>query len=636
MLKKTKMWLVILVLTLLSLNVFANKGDDHNHIEKHTSNTIEPATLNIRYSPTHGVSGDTSFKIKYSRSGDGGTFCKKITGLRVGRTDRIGDNYRSYGDPISFVTTNYGWSYCTFNKTFDVEFIDANYPFRNICKDNNGQTLSTSFLTYMEMKSWRDLRDKKTWVYNLRVPVRLECACVSPRLTGSAELQTATTGAHYSTSLSTRLSGGAQPVRYSLNGAIPPGTGFNVNGTLGGTPTVAGDYTFSITAQDSCPTGSENAQKDFQLQVCAAQSEMLSNVSLPNGYTSQYYRFPLQASGTQPIRFSVLDWRDLPEGVTLHNSGLLLGTPTNAGLHHFTIKTEDACGKIKETRMTINVESESLCQALAFESPQKIPEAQVNKQYVHYLGVSGGGSQLVYRLKSGSVMPSGLSTNNNGRITGQLAQSGYYSFGVEASSQCLGVTKQVEKVFSLKVYAEDGRLPPARMKKNNYDLATKKIIGETSAKDRLIKKPSKKLATKSATKNLEPGPSHSTAPMQKRINKAAPIKASTIVTVALGKSTKVLVPGKIPKAMARLATIPNKGKKLEVVDGVKVRPENINKKKTGRYFTINVSRDASPGTYKLQIYNANKKRWFSISPDIFQIKVAPISLLQRRKEPRRE
>ncbi|NHQ94385.1 putative Ig domain-containing protein, partial [Janthinobacterium lividum] len=62
-------------------------------------------------------------------------------------------------------------------------------------------------------------------------------------------LQAMTFGVAYSETIT--ASGGASPYGYVSSGSLPVGLSLAPNGTLSGTPTAAGAYSFTITATDS-------------------------------------------------------------------------------------------------------------------------------------------------------------------------------------------------------------------------------------------------------------------------------------------------------------------------------------------------------------------------------------------------
>ena len=72
-------------------------------------------------------------------------------------------------------------------------------------------------------------------------------ACPTISVTGTAPA--GTTGSSYQGSFA--ASGGSAPYTFGATGTVPPGVSFNPDGTLGGTPTQAGSFPFTVTATDA-------------------------------------------------------------------------------------------------------------------------------------------------------------------------------------------------------------------------------------------------------------------------------------------------------------------------------------------------------------------------------------------------
>src|SRR2546425_2376591 len=79
----------------------------------------------------------------------------------------------------------------------------------------------------------------------------------------TTSLPSGTVGVAYSTTLS--ATGGTPPYTWSLTtGSLPPGLALSTSGTISGTPTAAGSYTFTIQASDSV---GQKASQAFTVSV---------------------------------------------------------------------------------------------------------------------------------------------------------------------------------------------------------------------------------------------------------------------------------------------------------------------------------------------------------------------------------
>ncbi|MXV17052.1 YDG domain-containing protein [Hufsiella ginkgonis] len=156
-----------------------------------------------------------------------------------------------------------------------------------------------------------------------------------------ATLTAATIGTSYSRSIS--AAGGTAPYTYAVTaGALPAGLSLASDGTLSGTPTAGGNFSFIVTAIDnSTGTGPFAGSRAYSLTV-NAPTVALSPSTLPNATQGTSYSQTISASGgTQPYSFSITSGA-LPAGITLATNGTLSGTATVNGSFNFTVTATDA------------------------------------------------------------------------------------------------------------------------------------------------------------------------------------------------------------------------------------------------------------------------------------------------------
>lgn len=134
---------------------------------------------------------------------------------------------------------------------------------------------------------------------------------------------------------------GTGPYTFTLaEGILPNGLTLDSDGTVHGTPTVADDFSFTVTVTDS--TG----------VLCTVDCTM-STFSCTLGITNNILNaeqvdWPMSqtfvgSGGSGPYTFT-LDSGSLPAGVTLHSNGLVDGTPTETGPFDFDVLVEDTAG----------------------------------------------------------------------------------------------------------------------------------------------------------------------------------------------------------------------------------------------------------------------------------------------------
>jgi hypothetical protein len=93
-------------------------------------------------------------------------------------------------------------------------------------------------------------------------------------------------GSAYSSQVIT-VTGGTAPYTFSVTaGNLPPGMTLSPGGTISGTPTTAGSYSFTVTATDSDPTGPFTGTQSYTLTVDQAPLAITAkNATMPYGGT---------------------------------------------------------------------------------------------------------------------------------------------------------------------------------------------------------------------------------------------------------------------------------------------------------------------------------------------------------------
>jgi large repetitive protein len=152
-------------------------------------------------------------------------------------------------------------------------------------------------------------------------------------------------------------SGGIAPYTYALaSGALPAGLTFNAaTGTIAGTPTVAGNFSFSIRATDSTAGTAATVTNAYTLAIAVPTITINPPVLGGNGVIAVPYTRNLTAiGGTAPYAFAVSAGA-LPPGITLSATGTLSGSPTTVGTYNFTVRATDALGFTGTRAYTVGV-----------------------------------------------------------------------------------------------------------------------------------------------------------------------------------------------------------------------------------------------------------------------------------------
>ena len=126
------------------------------------------------------------------------------------------------------------------------------------------------------------------------------------------------------------------------SGALPGGLTLNAaTGTISGTPTAAGTYTFFVTVTDGAGT---SLQQGFFITVTQTPITFLTT-TLPDATEDSSYSQKVNVTGgTSPYTWSIVSG-SLPDGLTLKTStGVISGTPDDdtTGSYSFTIRVTDS------------------------------------------------------------------------------------------------------------------------------------------------------------------------------------------------------------------------------------------------------------------------------------------------------
>ncbi len=208
--------------------------------------------------------------------------------------------------------------------------------------------------------------------------------------------------------------GGSPPYSFSTSGTLPPGTAFS-NGTLSGTPTTAGSFTFRVTVADSTGTV---ATKDVTLTVTLAPLSLSG--SLGNGKVGVAYSGQLSATGgISPYSYA---GSGPPDGLSLSASGSIGGTPGTAGQFSIAATVTDSKGATANATFPITIAPADLTIVTA-----SLPDGVVGVAYTASLSASGGAPPYVWTVTG---LPDGLTATAAGAIGGTPKTAGKFTVNV--------------------------------------------------------------------------------------------------------------------------------------------------------------------------------------------------------------
>jgi len=250
-----------------------------------------------------------------------------------------------------------------------------------------------------------------------QIQVALGIATPSPLPTGME-------GVPYSQTVT--AAGGVQPYTWAVTaGALPSGLSLDANtGEISGTPTVAGSYHFTVTVTDA---DSETASKDFDLLI-AEPLEITTGSPLPQGKRGVAYSQTITATGgVAPYTWAVTAG-SLPSGLSVNGAtGVLSGTPTDAGDFNFTVEVTDANSMTATKAFALHVVDAPMI------TTGVLPYGAIGLPYSKTLTAIGGVTPYTWAVTAGSL-PDGLSLGAaTGVISGTPTAEGTFHFTVQVT-----------------------------------------------------------------------------------------------------------------------------------------------------------------------------------------------------------
>jgi Putative Ig domain len=223
-------------------------------------------------------------------------------------------------------------------------------------------------------------------------------------------------------------SGGDGPLLWSVEGTLPPGLTLKEelkeNGTLSGTPTTTGSFTFNLRVQDLGRIRSST--KQFTLVVAAPVSATPPTFR-PSEVGVPFTATPATTGGAAPLAWSVARG-SLPAGLALDPAtGAITGTPTASGSFPLTLAVTDAAGSSAAVDLTL-----AIAPRLTIASAP-VARATVGRRYRARLAFRGGVGAVTWKVVRGTL-PRGIQLNTKtGVLAGTARKAGTYRVTVTAT-----------------------------------------------------------------------------------------------------------------------------------------------------------------------------------------------------------
>jgi hypothetical protein len=233
--------------------------------------------------------------------------------------------------------------------------------------------------------------------------------------------------------------GGLPPYTYSLaqGSAMPPGLTFtnaNAVGLIQGTPTVPGQYSFTVQVTDSFSPPFQISQT-FSMNVL--NGVVVPNSNLPDAVQNIPYSEQIKvAGGTPPYHFVLFPNASTPAGLTLNTStGVVSGTPTTSSQYtdtmYMTITDSAPTPASVQAYISLNV------QPSLFIQTTTLPDSARGLNYGGQISIVGGRAPYNLQVLSGAL-PDGLTLgpsayNPTFNVTGVPTADGLFSFTVQVT-----------------------------------------------------------------------------------------------------------------------------------------------------------------------------------------------------------
>jgi hypothetical protein len=220
------------------------------------------------------------------------------------------------------------------------------------------------------------------------------------------------------------------------SGSLPPGLSLDPNaGTITGTPTTSGSYTFTAQVTDSSVPTPQTVSASVSINVNAASTLSVATTQASDGTAGQPYQLSLAATGG----LGAVSWKitsgALPAGLHLNAAaGLVTGTPGAAavGTAAFTVQATDSSSPAQVATASESITVHPASDPLTVTATS-LPEIPAGQDYAAQLTSTGGVAPVAWSVTSGSLPP-GLSLDAaTGVLSGTPTASGTFSFTAQVA-----------------------------------------------------------------------------------------------------------------------------------------------------------------------------------------------------------
>jgi hypothetical protein len=253
-----------------------------------------------------------------------------------------------------------------------------------------------------------------------------------------ATLTSGTAGTAYNQSLT--ASGGQAPYSFSLaSGALPAGLTLNSNGSVTGTPTAVGTFTFTVSGTDSS-TATHAAFTSATISLTINSPTLAlsptSGTALTGTAETAYSQSFTASGGTPGPGYAyalTVNSGTMPTGLSFSTStGVLSGTPVTPGTVNFAVRATDNSTGTGAPFTVTGTYTLTVAAPTVSLAPATLPAPSIGAPYSQAITASGGQAPYTFSVTGGSL-PVGLALSNGGILSGTpTGSAATYNFTVTA------------------------------------------------------------------------------------------------------------------------------------------------------------------------------------------------------------
>ena len=218
------------------------------------------------------------------------------------------------------------------------------------------------------------------------------------------------------------VGGGTSPYQFSVKtGSLPPGITLNpTTGTLSGSPSTAGTFSFEVLVTDS-PHPDQGSQT-FSVPISTSGTIKVSvSPATATLVSSQKEQFTATVSGTSN---TAVTWSAAAGSVDANG---LYTAPVVSTATNVTVTATSKADSSKSASGSVTVDPASN-QALTITTTN-LPQGQQGAAYSEVFAATGGTTPYTWKVSAGTP-PAGIAMNANGDFAGMPTAAGTFSFAV--------------------------------------------------------------------------------------------------------------------------------------------------------------------------------------------------------------